>query len=352
MKQFFSSAGFATRVKAKPVPRDAVQVLVVTCLTFALVSTALLLPNWLRLWTRTNLSSSIGTRLLRSELIKSNSAMPPLYVSIIAAPYTGSSALSGLLSTSPLVDCLSKSKTWQNEGTWLLTRVPVVDGGIPEKRRWDPQFPRDWNKAYEVYHQFWNKTNATILVDKSPPNLAKCRQLLQFYSTLANNARGVFIILIRIPCSIKWYEGGRRERIEMFESCVGEIPVSKRLIVWYEDLILHTEKTVKLIEDFLSRHAEYSVHLNASKGSGTRGDRGLSISQYKQSQTCKLGFLQTMQSKQNYVLYRRLTKIWSTACAKNSDTNCFHKDTWNFSIIEQCPDDRLCSDDPELEHGG
>jgi len=104
-----------------------------------------------------------------------------------------------------------------------------------QETKMEPQFSRDWNKAYEVYHQFWDKTLHTILVDKSPPNLAKCRQLLQFYSTLANNARGVFILLIRTPCSIKWYEGGLGKRIEMFESCVGEIPASKRVIVWYED---------------------------------------------------------------------------------------------------------------------
>jgi hypothetical protein len=112
--------------------------------------------NW-RLWTRTNLSSSTGTRLLRGELIKSHSSMPSLYVSIIAATFTASSALYGLLSTSLLVDCLSQSKTWQNEGAGLLTQVPVSDGGIPEKRKWNPQFPRHGTRHIKCTTNFGTK---------------------------------------------------------------------------------------------------------------------------------------------------------------------------------------------------
>jgi hypothetical protein len=58
------------------------------------------------------------------------SATKRLYVSVIARPFTGSSALSGLLSTSPEIDCMQHAHTWQNEGTWLLTQRKVSDGGI------------------------------------------------------------------------------------------------------------------------------------------------------------------------------------------------------------------------------
>ena len=261
-----------------------------------------------------------------------------LYVSVIAGPSTGSSALSGLLSTSPEIDCMSHAHTWQNEGTWLLTAKNASAGGMPRKKRWDPELPRDWQKAYDIYHQVWDKTNATVLVDKSPPNLAKCGRLSSYYDTLTS-ARGVFIVMLRVPCSKKWHERDDRPYISLFEDCISELlPSSKRLTLFYEDLILETERTVTLIEDFLSLHAGLPIVLNSSHGSGTRSDRGLSIDEFKRSKACKLSFEHTRYL--NETLPRRLTSLWERTCGAE---NCFHTDVWNFSAMEVCPADVECA---------
>jgi hypothetical protein len=232
---------------------------------------------------------------------------------------------------------MSHAHNAQNEGTWLLTSKSISDGGMPAEKRWDPKFPRDWQKAYDIYHQVWDKTNASVLVDKSPPNLAKCGRLSAYYDTLTS-ARGVFIVMMRVPCAMKWYERGLAEKLKMFEECIELLPSSKHLIFFYEDLILETERTVTLIEDFLSLHAGLPIVLNASRGSGTRTDRGLSIDEYKRSRSCTLRFEHTQYL--NDTKRRSLTSLWERTCGAE---NCFHRDVWNFSAMESCPVDRACA---------
>jgi hypothetical protein len=291
-------------------------------------------------------ATAIGHVLVSGEVeshIRNPIYSPPtkrLYVSVIAGPFTGSSALSGLLSSSPDVDCMSHAHTWQNEGTWLLTQKNVSDGGMPKFKRWDPKFPRDWQKAYDIYHQVWDKTNARVLVDKSPPNLAKCGRLSSFYDTLTS-ARGVFIVMMRAPCSKKWYERGLGKKLSMFEDCTELLPSQNTLILFYEDLILETERTTTLIQDFLSLHAGTPIVLNASRGSGTGTDRGLSIDEYKRSQSCTLRFEHTQHPlSPNDTFHRRVTSLWERTCGAE---NCFHRDVWNFSAIQSCPVDRACA---------
>ena len=125
----------------------------------------------------------------------------------------------------------------------------------------------------------------------------------------------------------------------MFEDCTELLPSQNTLILFYEDLILETERTVTLIQDFLSIHAGTPIVLSASRGSGTRTDRGLSIDEYKRSQSCKLRFEHIQYL--NDTFHRSVTSLWERTCGAE---NCFHRDVWNFSAMELCPVDRACTD--------
>ena len=81
------------------------------------------------------------TKLVRSVGRK------PVYLIIAIPPFWGSSAIEGLLSTSPAVATMCHLGTWQCEATWELIRA----GLMTNENRWDADQP-DWDAAYRHMH--------------------------------------------------------------------------------------------------------------------------------------------------------------------------------------------------------
>jgi len=108
----------------------------------------------------------------------------PHFLFIITPPFSGSTALSELLSTSHRTMILQP----RGEGQWL---VP----GLSEKDRWSPDkevnylsVKATWLSTYQQVKRLTQ--NIDVVIEKSPPNMMRIEQLSsQFrdYSFLVNN---------------------------------------------------------------------------------------------------------------------------------------------------------------------
>lgn len=172
------------------------------------------------------------------------------YLFVIGLPYTGTTALLSLLSTSPEVanHCGDKISWFTCEGTWLLVKSHT----IPDRdTRWDSQYPSDWNEAIEVYSKSWN-TSKSVLVDKSPPNAVK---MLRIAEDLKRTGKRVsFIVLSRSPCNILDEETRDEEalgRALEMASEVKKLPASQVLHIKYEQLISDPYTVATQMLDFL-----------------------------------------------------------------------------------------------------
>ena len=105
----------------------------------------------------------------------------PVYLIVAVPPFSGSSGLEGLISTSPAASTMCSKSIWQCEATSFLLQHKLFD----YKDRWNPT-ATNWTRVYEVYYKdvpgtVWDDPHKTILVDKSPPNLAKSKGMVDFF---------------------------------------------------------------------------------------------------------------------------------------------------------------------------
>lgn len=108
------------------------------------------------------------------------------YLFILAPPYTGSTLLHEILSTS---SSISPNNTFDTrEGQQL----PELKDKMFIKGRFEPTFKVDWDLAYDVWHQYWDPT-APILMDKSPANIVRAKELEQYFQPI------YFLLLVRNP---------------------------------------------------------------------------------------------------------------------------------------------------------
>ena len=105
----------------------------------------------------------------------------PLYLIIAVPAFQGSSGLEGLFSSSPSVSTMCAKSVWQCEATATLMR----EGVFTRANRYHPD-ATNWTRVYEVYNSpdlgsIWNDPTRPILMDKSPPNLAKSKSMIKFF---------------------------------------------------------------------------------------------------------------------------------------------------------------------------
>eukprot|EP00038_Savillea_parva_P031279 m.84508 g.84508 ORF g.84508 m.84508 type:complete len:407 (-) comp9597_c0_seq3:6673-7893(-) len=151
-----------------------------------------------------------------------------IYLSVLSPGHVGSSALAGLLATSPAVSTLCSAKVWQCEGEKILMRSPnahvppllskqrrnamargdtiyAVTSGSNDTRRVEDM---PWGAVYHMYQTYWNLSKP-ILLDKSPAFLAYGPQIAR--ALQAHGRRAAFIVLSRSPCTMSTK---RRDKFE------------------------------------------------------------------------------------------------------------------------------------------
>lgn len=133
----------------------------------------------------------------RSKL-RSKHGAQPIYLVLLVPPFWGSSGLEGFLSSSPAVSTMCRHCQWQCEATWNLCK----DGAFPcnHQGEWDPA-QTNWTQVYDLYASkgYFDDPTKPLLMDKSPPNMAKVESLVAFYTERGYDYR--FIAMSRHPCT-------------------------------------------------------------------------------------------------------------------------------------------------------
>jgi len=108
----------------------------------------------------------------------------PHFFFLITPPYSGSTAIAKLLSSSSRIMCLKEN----GEGQWLVPGLCEID-------RWDPEKEINYESVKSVWLRVYQKekelnSHVDVVIEKSPPNMMRLEQLSsQFsnYSLLVNN---------------------------------------------------------------------------------------------------------------------------------------------------------------------
>lgn len=166
---------------------------------------------------------------------KSQNMVEHEYVFITGLPYTGTTTLYGLLSTSPQTSNLCKGGGNCCEGAPVLVKA----GLWPVRQALNPAFPADWNQALAVYSNYWNMSKP-ILVEKSVNNMKRFPRL---YQTLrSTGAKASFIYVVRSTCFFRHNQWGPNGWVagmnELLQSAQYMRSVgAKVLIVKWEDMV-------------------------------------------------------------------------------------------------------------------
>lgn len=208
-----------------------------------------------------------------------------VYLFLIVPPRHGSSALMGLLHTSPYVSTMCDTEegvSGRCEGTWKL----VKQGLFKHKERWKPNKPEDWVQAVIVYHSSWD-VSKPILVDKSPPNLMKVASISS--QLQAAGLQATFLFMTRSPCfmsdhtltlhfcnDFEYLNIMRQQHQYLLQH---HVPV---LHVRYEDFFLNLTSTCQRLLHFMPclRHLDPTQHFPV-----LQGKRSKSIASYVQGRS-------------------------------------------------------------------
>eukprot|EP00747_Dinoflagellata_sp_TGD_P166573 gnl/TRDRNA2_/TRDRNA2_189556_c0_seq1.p1 gnl/TRDRNA2_/TRDRNA2_189556_c0~~gnl/TRDRNA2_/TRDRNA2_189556_c0_seq1.p1 ORF type:complete len:346 (+),score=31.09 gnl/TRDRNA2_/TRDRNA2_189556_c0_seq1:102-1139(+) len=179
-----------------------------------------------------------GTRLFQDMRGRSD----PVYLFILMAPDTGSTAMLSLLATSPALSTLCSAGTPHCEGTWLLIRDGLI---ASEHARWDRNQPYDWNAAIQDYSRFWDLSKP-VLADKSPPNIRKARRIYDDLTATGKNAK--FIMVTRSLCYGSPPTDWQRD---MMVRQKRRLPQDSLLHIRFEDLLRNPYQTAERVLAFL-----------------------------------------------------------------------------------------------------
>jgi hypothetical protein len=123
------------------------------------------------------------------------------YVFVVGPPHHGTTAVYGLLSTSPHASTLAGHGNWAGEGTWLLRRDAADALGAYVRNRWDPGEPLDMCAVRTIYESYWNMSRS-VLVEKSPPSMMRLREIKAAFEDGGESAVK-FVFVVRSPCEMR-----------------------------------------------------------------------------------------------------------------------------------------------------
>lgn len=224
-----------------------------------------------------------------------------IYMPILTPPFFGSSVLSNILSSSPHVTNMCKDPYHKGRIPWQCESTPtlVQEGVLTKKTRWDP-LAMNWTAAYETYDRLrvWTDMEKPIRLDKAPPNIAKSKQLVDYYE--ANRMDYRFVVMMRHPCRKDWehpkfptlrYSSYLREILDV-------VPEDKRFLISYDDLVTRPGEVLRgllkwfpllkslAIDSHELRPSELNVEIGQRRLRGAR--KGGSLLSYIRSDKCLL----------------------------------------------------------------
>ena len=212
---------------------------------------------------------------------------------VMGHPFSGTSALEGLIGTGSGVTDLCKSGTWQCEDTWLLKYMDFnIEPGVDE---WDEYYPVDaagYAYAFKHFARTWWDMSKPLLMDKTPNLLAHYRTVVDAAAKLGVPVK--FVLLTRHPFS--WtsethpFNQGLWMELMKFSLRVLNDPNIEVHQVKYEDLAWNMYETIDKLQAFLPQLGKlnpWGSALQEPKDAAAKelnGDRAMGIAQYFQNE--------------------------------------------------------------------
>ena len=208
---------------------------------------------------------------------------------VMGHPFSGTSALEGLIGTGSGVTDLCKSGTWQCEDTWLLKYMDFnMEPGVDE---WNEYYPVDaagYAYAFKHFALTWWDMSKPLLMDKTPNLLAHYRTVVDAAAKLGVPVK--FVLLTRHPFS--WtsqthpFNQGLWMELMQFSLQVLNDPSIDVHQIKYEDLAWNMDETIEKLQEFLPQLGElnpWGSALEEPEGEEAKeinGDRAMGIAEY------------------------------------------------------------------------
>lgn len=198
-----------------------------------------------------------------------------MYLFVLCPPFSGSTALYSLLSTSENAVTLLEADTWAGEGQWLYFEE---DEG-KEQLRWreeDGNF--NATKYAEVLMRHWSlaNSNGTVMIEKSPPNMVRAHKL---YNEFKTRGRVRFLMMLQHPCISRLQGKEYMKNIEYATVTLAQFR-DITLYLTYDDLLLDTSAQLQRISRAFPEMGDIDP---GKKPKGNYGERSKPLSEYIKS---------------------------------------------------------------------
>jgi hypothetical protein len=189
------------------------------------------------------------------------------YLFILAPPYSGSTLLNEIISTSPFVSVNNPFESREGQQLPELKKIMFRDG------RWSLNLELNWLEIKMIWRKYWDVTKP-VLLDKSPPNIVRAMEIQNHFNP------AFFIIFLRDPYVL--CEGLIRkdnlspERaatfvVKIFEHQRKNIDgLEKTFLIKYQDLVNHPDKISQELIKFIPELIEIKVDLKYKAHNASR----------------------------------------------------------------------------------
>ena len=210
---------------------------------------------------------------------------------VVGLPFSGTSALEGLLGTSGVVADLCKADTWQCENTVLLENMgfknPKSDCDCCEDEftSISDVTPAEYAFAYKDFANKWWDMSKPVLMDKTPNMLCRHRYIRDAAAALGVTVK--FVVLTHHPYSWNseshpfnedYYAGNLKYCVDILSD-----PSVDALQVRYEDMAWNMDAVIDSVKAFLPAVKELDPW-HSSLSDDSKGDRGMGVSEYFQKE--------------------------------------------------------------------
>ena len=218
-------------------------------------------PKALRTWPNGTIFRATKTPARRTK---------PIYLIIAVPAFQGSSGLEGLFSSSPSVSTMCAKSVWQCEATATLMR----EGVFTRSSRYLPS-ATNWTKVYNVYNSrelgsIWNDPTRPILMDKSPPNLAKSKSLVEFFEKNKMDYR--FVAMARHPCMYgRMTDASFSLLMSYMRDLLANVAEDKIFKISYNDFVSRPDKVASRLLDWLPELVSLDINSSHLEWAGALG---------------------------------------------------------------------------------
>ena len=165
------------------------------------------------------------------------------YIFILCPPFSGSTLLWKLVSTSPAVSSLPKEGQFLPEVREIMRHEP-----------WNPETRYPWERIKAVWEQYWDR-DKPLLVEKSPPHIIRTNAIIEHFDPI------YFIVMVRNPYAhteglMRRSNWGAQRAAEFSVRCLRQQAenaekLDRTLTLTYEELVSDPAAVSSRIQTFI-----------------------------------------------------------------------------------------------------